>query len=523
MGKRAVPVILAILLAASLPPAAGAIDPLAPASTVEEARERLRYLQEEPGRVDAWVENNWKKEFAARYPELASPSPGGKETAAAARERDMKSRIAQSDLKEGMRKERREWLEKEMQALLSRDFREELPVRLGPYDADRGEYPILLGFGWPTPLLVRLRVAAGEKEGFAIRFPRTLPATLRINEKGEASLLALDWGGVTAESVVSLLPPGPRLLWQGSHESWVTSVAFRPDGSQVLSAGADGMITAWDAPTGNRVWRLEDAEMALAVAYSPDGSTFVTGGADSFLRMRDAETGREIWREQASGMIFAVAYSPDGRHVASGDDGGILRVRNAQSGREILRADLGSPVRGLDYSRGGRSIAAGTEGRIAVLWEVVTGRQIWRKDLEWPVYSVAMNGEGLVAIGGGGKRLQVVRQSDGVEVWNRALDGEIRSVRFDPSGRILGAGGSGYHARVFLAETGEPMWAADVESPVRSLAFGPRGLKLAVGSADFSVRLFEVDEGNRVIAAFCSHGRLYVDRGSVFRIFRPSR
>jgi len=522
MKRVRVPAILAVLLGSAFPLFAGALAPLPPAATVEDARARLFDLQEESGEVEAWVEEHCGEEFSARYPDLARPPEGRKESETARKARDMRARIALSELKSRMRKERRAWLERELASLLSREIAEDLPVRLGPYDADRGEYPLLIGFGWPSPLIVRLQVRERERADFESRFPPALRATFRVNEKGEVFLRALDWGRVGADSRVFLAPPEPRLLWQSSHESWVTAVAFRPEGTQVLSAGADGTVCLWDAPTGNRVWRLADVEMALSLAFGPDGSTFVTGGADSGIRVRDTKTGAEMWRETASGMVFSVAYSPDGRHVISGDDGGTLQVRNAQSGREILRADLGSPVRALGVSPGGRTVLVGTEGKSVVLWEMVTGRQLWRRELEWPVYAVAA-GEGLLAVAGGGNRLLVLRESDGAEVWHRAMDGEIRTVRFDAAGRLVGAGGAGYSARVFLAESGDPVWSASVGSPVRSLDFGPRGQMLAVGTADFGVRLFEVDEGVRVLAAFCSYGRLYVDRGSVSRIFRSRR
>ncbi len=514
--------VLAFVLFLPVPLFGGLFDPLPPVAGVEEARTRLRDLRDASGRMEDWVEEHCGEEFAARNPELSVPEAGKREAEGERKARDLRARIVLSDLKSRMRKERRAWLERELSVLLSQEIAEDLPVRLGSYDEDRGEYPLLLGFGWPTPLLVRIRVPAREKTEFESRFPPALRAAFRINEKGEVLLHSLDWDRVRGEVRLFLSASDPRLLWQKSHDSWVTSVFFRRDGAQILSAGADGMLCLWDAPTGNLVWKRTDVEMALSIAFSPDGSTFATGAADSGIRVRDAKSGDLLWQEAASGMVFAVSYSVDGRHVISGDDGGSLRVRNAQTGREVLRADLGSPVRALDVSPGGKTVLVGTEGKSVVLWEIVTGRQIWRLELDWPVYAVAA-GERLVAAGGGGNRLLVLRASDGVEAWSRTMDGEIRALRFDASGRLLGAGGAGYNVRVFLAESGEPVWSVSLDSPVRSLTFGPRGLKLAVGSADFGVRLFEVDEGDRILAAFCSHGRLYVDRGDVPRIFRTRR
>lgn len=499
---------------------ASASQPLPPVGTVEEGRERLRFLKEQLAQVETWVEENWAAEFSARNPERAIGAKIPKETPQAARERDMRSRMALSDLKERMRAERREWLEREKGALLSQEIRGHLAARLGPYDRERGEYPLLLGFGWPSGMIVRIRVPEREREVFASRFSKEFPAVYRLNVKGEVTLVSLDRGDGGEEISVYVAPPGPRLVWHGSHDSWVTSVAYRPDGSQVLSAGADGALCAWDADTGTRVWRRDDSELALSLAYSPDGSTFATGGADSNVRLRDAGTGEELWRASSSGMIFSVAFSPDGRHIASGDDGGTLRVWSSGSGREILRTDLGSPVRCVAFSPSGKTIAAGTEQNVLVLWETATGRPLWRKEIGHPVFSVDVGVRGLVAAGGGGNRLVVLRESDGTVVWSREADGEIRSVRFDAAGRLLGDGGGGYRARVFLGETGELLWSASVGSPVRSVAFGAGGSKLLVGSADFSVRLFEVDEGDRVVAAYCSFGRLYIERDRALRIFR---
>jgi outer membrane protein assembly factor BamB len=497
-----------------------AAQPLPPVQTVAEGRERLRYLKEEFVQVERWVEENWEAEFASRHPDLARRPKIPKETPQSARERAMRVRMAISDLKRGMRAERREWLRRELVALLSQDIREDLPVRLGPYDPDRGEYPLLFGFGWPSGLIVRMKVPEREKAIFAARFPKAFPVRLRLNEKGEVTLLSLERGNREKETTVYLAPPGPTLLWQGSHESWVTSVACRPDGSQALSAGADGMLVAWDVETGNRVWRREDVEMALSLAYSPDGSSFVTGGTDSYLRMRDVGTGGEQWRASTSGMIFSVAFSPDGRHIVSGDDGGTIRVFRATSGREILRVDLDAPVRAVGFSPGGKTIVAGTEENFVVLWEMGSGRQLWRKEIGWPVFSVDVSAGGLVAVGGAESRLVVLKESDGTEVWSQKTGGEIRSVRFDASGRLLGAGGGGYQARVFLGESGELLWSASIGSPVRSVAFSTGGRKLLVGSADYTVRLFEVDEGDRVVAAYWSYGRLYVERDRASWIFR---
>lgn len=513
-----------LICAAQIAAPAGAYAgqaPLPPAENIDDAKERLRFLSAEEGRIETWLEENWEKEFRLRHPLLSLDPRGRDETEKKYREREMRNRMAISDLKAGLRGERKKWLASERRALLGREIPEEIPVRLGPYDADRGEFPLLLGFGWPAGLSVRYKVPEGRKAGFAREFPKSLPGMFRINEKGEVFLESLGKGGIREESLVHLLPQGPRLLWQGSHDSWVTAVAFSPDGAKIVSGGGDGALIAWDAESGHRLFHLAGVEMALSVAFSPDGTTLVTGGTDSGLRMRDAATGREIWREIAAGMIFAVDFSPDGRYVATGDDGGSVRIWNAQTGKEIQRVDLGSSVRSLSFLSGGKTLVAGGEGKFVVLWDMASFRQVWRKEIGWPIFAVSANRSGKhVAVAGDGNSLQVLQENDGSPAWSVKGDGELRALGFDPSGRLVGCGGAGYTVRIFLAEKGELLWTAAVGSPVRSLAFGPTGRNLAVGSADFGVRLFEVDEGGRITAAFWKHGRIFMDRGRVAELFR---
>lgn len=515
-----------MLLCVAGPPArCEGVEPPSPPYTIESARVRLQFLKDEDGRVEEWVEENYEKEHAARLPGLDRGPRRRKETAAAFREREMRVRMALSGVKETLRKERKEWLRNERKALLSAEIREMLPARLGAYDADRGEYPLLLGFGWPAGLSVRFQVPEAFRKIFELRLIGKIPASFRMNDRGEAFLLSLGRFWKETDRVrtrIEILPPGPRLVWQGAHDSWVTSVAFRPDGAQVLSAGADGTLCVWDAATGNRVFQVDNAELALSVAYSPDGMIFATGGADSVLRVRDAENGRELWSASADGRILSVAFGPDGRYVAAGDGSGMVRVWNVQSRKEASRADLKAPVWSVAFTGGGTAFVAGGEGNAVVLWNLLYDRQTWRKEFDWPVYSVATEqGRGLIALGGGGTRVVVLREKDGSVVWSADMGGEIRSLRFDPSGNQLAGGGSGYTVKVFAAETGRQRWTAEIGSPIRSVAFDPGGTKLAVGSSDFSVRLFEVVGEERVVAAFWSAGRIYLERGEERSLFRP--
>jgi WD40 repeat protein len=53
--------------------------------------------------------------------------------------------------------------------------------------------------------------------------------------------------------------------------SWVRSVAFSPDGTQILSASGDGTIQAWDIATQTVIRRMQLDPIGSA-AWSPDGT-----------------------------------------------------------------------------------------------------------------------------------------------------------------------------------------------------------------------------------------------------------
>jgi WD40 repeat protein len=497
--------------------------PLPPPANVEEARQRLAYLQDASKVVDQWVEWNWGTEFDRSYPGLSrAPLQGSAETPEAFKERQMKVRIGMSEVKGRLRLERAEWVVKEKERLLAAEIPEPFPVKLGPYDTERKRFPLLLGFGWPSGLSISLRIPDQESKAFEARFPATLPAVFRVNEQGEVHLLSIEKCWDPGVHDVYAAPPGPRLAWQASHDSWVTAVAFLPDGSEVISAGGDSVLAGREAESGNPVFRIEKAELAMSVACSPDGTEFATGGSDSVLHVRRTADGKELWNVVVGkGMIMATAYSNDGRYVAIGDDTGYLKVYNTKSGEEKFKVEAGMPIRSIDFTKGGKGIVIGGEGRRVQLWDFGSDRIVWRKNTEWPVYAVSASpAGGLVAVGGGGRELVVLRETDGTDAWSAKTEGEVRSLRFDPAGRLLAAGGAGYTVKVFPANGGAAVWTAEIGNPIRALAFGADGRKLFVGSAEGGLRMFNIDEADRVQAAFGAPGRIYIERKLIDTLFR---
>ena len=79
------------------------------------------------------------------------------------------------------------------------------------------------------------------------------------------------------------------------HTNGVRSVAFSPDGKQVLTGSSDDTALLWDTASGKEIRSFEGHAAGIAsVAFSPDGKHILTGSADCTSRIWDAATGKEL-------------------------------------------------------------------------------------------------------------------------------------------------------------------------------------------------------------------------------------
>jgi WD40 repeat protein len=80
----------------------------------------------------------------------------------------------------------------------------------------------------------------------------------------------------------------PRLL---GHNSRVHCVAWSPDGKQLLSGSHDETLRLWEVETMKCLFAFSDHRSSInSVAWSPDGKQFLSGSADRKLLMWDATT-----------------------------------------------------------------------------------------------------------------------------------------------------------------------------------------------------------------------------------------
>jgi WD40 repeat protein len=98
----------------------------------------------------------------------------------------------------------------------------------------------------------------------------------------------------------------------------VGSIEFSPDGTLLLTAGADGAVRLWEPGTGTEVRSLTGHLGPVNAAhFSPDGTTVVTGGSDGTVRLWDTATGAEALIMRTAGpSVGSLAFSSDGTRLA---------------------------------------------------------------------------------------------------------------------------------------------------------------------------------------------------------------
>jgi WD40 repeat protein len=178
-------------------------------------------------------------------------------------------------------------------------------------------------------------------------------------------------------------PKKPAFLcvYQG-HRAPVTSLAWSPDSSRLLSAARDATVHIWDAATGTTLLTLPGpTDSVNVVAWSPDGRYVAAAGNDHQVYVWHAETGALVCTYHGHHALITqgLAWSPNGTRIASGSWDGTAQIWDALTGDPLLiYRGHQAIVYTVAWSPDGTYIVSGSgypEGLVHI-WDARTGERV---------------------------------------------------------------------------------------------------------------------------------------------------
>ena len=175
------------------------------------------------------------------------------------------------------------------------------------------------------------------------------------------------WDARTGETTLEL-----------THPNSVTAVAWSPNGTHILTASNDGTARIWDATTGDNTLTLTHTIWVTAVAWSPNGTHILTASRDRRARIWDATTGDNTLTLTHPYSVTAVAWSPNGHHILTASNDGTARIWDATTGDNTLTLTLTHPntVTAVAWSPNGHHILTASIDGTARVWDATTGEQV---------------------------------------------------------------------------------------------------------------------------------------------------
>jgi WD40 repeat protein len=315
-------------------------------------------------------------------------------------------------------------------------------------------------------------------------------------------------------------PDIPRTV--GHHHGRVRALAFAPDHDrQMLASGAeDSSAALWDLASGNST-TLCARSWVTSVAFSPDGDTLATGGADDntvkFWNTRDLKAppcAQPVLAKLGgnSSKVFTVAVSPDGKTLASGSGDTKVKLWDIATGQEnTLTGKPGhfADVTAVAFSPKGRWLASGSDDHTVRLWDVVQGgdpRSLTGPDGNIPngkIRALAFSADGgtLAAAGGDGTIYlwdMTDASRDTARAALRAHAGAVYCLAFSPDGNRLVAGYQHGTIKLWdLVNDGAPVTLGGHDGPVSSVAVSRDGTMMVSGGWDKTVKLWDLANNSR--------------------------
>ena len=288
------------------------------------------------------------------------------------------------------------------------------------------------------------------------------------------------------------------------HTRAVNSVAFSPDGNQLISTGEDQTIRVWDVKGQRELYAFtQQGPSASFAGFSPDGSKILAVRGTAVLlwdvsadpsKMPPNEVSTFLKGHTAN--VTAAAFSPKGNKIASAAVDGSIKIWDVNTQKEDFpTAGHSSNALSVNFSPDGSKLVS-TSLEDIIVWNVADGKKRFSlTGHTQPVNAAVFSPDGT--------RIASASSDKSIKIWDVASQREIMTllghtdevsdVRFSPDGSRLLSASYDKTVKIWDASTGVELYSLRGSGGALSTAaFSPDGGKAATSSADREITVWDL-------------------------------